>query len=90
MKKNIIDYSILSSYRSDNLRVNADLDVYYGKTTGLRNIHIGNFEILRGQHLEQDDEILCFLPGGVGFAHRTCKTPEQACAVLFEKFNTQK
>lgn len=81
---NKILYQDLKNYREGDFRINSDLEVFFGKE------QIGELRIIEHQHEEGDDEIACFLPGGIGFQHYPVSTASGACQELYEKYYEQK
>ena len=77
---NKIDYRDLKNFKSGPFHINTDLEVYFGDE------QIGEVKIINNHHPEGDDELRCFLPGGVGFSHHPVCDPADACQVIYEKF----
>lgn len=79
-----IDYQDVKNYHEGDFSINSDLEVFFGSE------QIGEIRIVKHDHPEGDDEIACFLPGGVGFQHYPVTTASGACQELYEKYYERK
>jgi hypothetical protein len=81
---NKILYQDLKNYRDGDFRINSDLEVFFGGE------QIGEICIVKNDHPEGDDEIACFLPGGISFQHYPVSDPGIACLEIYEKYYERK
>lgn len=75
-----IEHSDLKNFKEGDFRINSDLEVFFGKQ------EIGSIRIIKHEHPEGDDEIVCFLPGGMGFQHYPVSDAGSACQTIYDKF----
>jgi hypothetical protein len=81
---NKLYYQDFKNYHEGDFHINADLEVFFGKE------QIGEVKICENQHPEGDDDVVCFLPGGLHFQHYPVSDPGSACQVIYEKYYSQK
>lgn len=81
---NKLYHADLANYTEGDFRINSDLQVFFGKE------QIGNVYIVKNDHPEGDDEIVCLLPGCVGFQHYPVYDASSACITIYEKYYQQK
>lgn len=82
--KNKLYHFDLSSYNEGEFSINSSLEVFYGKE------QIGNVGIAEYNDPEADDEIVCFLPGWIGFQHYPVSDASGACKIIYEEYYSQK
>lgn len=81
---NKLCYQDLKNYNEGGFRINSSLEVFFARE------QIGNVRIVENSHPEGDDEIICFLPGCVGFQHYPVYDAGSACKTIYEKYYSQK
>jgi hypothetical protein len=74
----------LAHYSDGDFRINYSLEVFFGKE------QIGSVRIVENKDPESDDEIVCFLPGGIGFQHYPIFDAESACQTIYKEYYSQK
>lgn len=79
-----INYNDLRNFRLGDFRINPFLEVFFGKE------QIGEIKIISNNHPEGDDEIACFLFGGIGFQHHPVNDPGIACQIIYDEFYSNK
>lgn len=80
---NKLYHTDLINFTEGDFRINSHLEVFFGKE------QIGNVRIVESTHPGGDDEIVCFLPGCVGFQHYPVSDPGSACQTIYEKYYSQ-
>ncbi len=80
---NKLYHTDLANYTEGDFKINSRLEVFFGKK------QIGKVRIVENLHPEGDDEILCFLPGNVGFKHYPVYDAGIACETIYEKYYSQ-